>query len=206
MLKAIGPDCVLACRPVSLGGQLTPEESLAVERAIPARRLEFAAGRAAARVALSALGRNGVSIPMGTDRAPQWPSGIVGSISHGAGFAVAAVSRKEKVCAIGIDVEPNLPLPEDVLATVVGPADRCESGMERAVFCAKEATYKALFPLSGDIWDFGDLTIRLDPESERFSAILSRAAGPIPVGSVLGGSLITQDGLCIASLALPQTE
>src|SRR5277367_2552834 len=66
-----------------------------LDRAVRARRTEFLAGRACARSALRKLadGRADDAIPIGPDRAPVWPAGIVGAITHAHGFAAAAVAR-----------------------------------------------------------------------------------------------------------------
>lgn len=202
---AIGATGCLAARPVSEGGCLWPAEKEAMRRAVPARRQEFAAGRGAAREALSALGLPAAAITVGGDRAPVWPGGVVGSISHAAGFAVALVARAEDSLAVGIDIEPHEPLPQDVVTTILrrdeaAPDDPLAA---RAVFAAKEATYKALYPLMKEIWDFGDLGIRLDRDATRFAAILHRPAGRFGAGTRLDGHLFTGQGLCLAALLLP---
>lgn len=202
--RALGPELVLACRAISEGGRLTKDEGQAIARAVPDRRTEFAAGRSVAREALAKLGQNAVSIPIGPGRAPIWPAGIVGSISHGAGIAVALVASSDRMLAVGIDIEPNLPLPDDVMETVLRPDEQDVMGRARAVFCAKEATYKALFPISGEIWDFADMRIRLDQGHDRFSAELCRSAGPLPIGSMLHGHLLANSGICLAAMTVPK--
>ena len=57
-------------------------EARAVARAVPARRAEFAAGRRAAHRAMERLGVPAAPVAMGSDRAPVWPPGVIGSISH----------------------------------------------------------------------------------------------------------------------------
>ena len=42
---------------------------------------------------------------MGEDRAPQWPHGIVGSITHGAGWAGVVVARQSEWRGLGLDIE-----------------------------------------------------------------------------------------------------
>ena len=63
-----------------------------------ARKLEFNMGRAYARSALSKLGVHDADLPMGGDRAPVWPEGLTGSITHAAGpqggyFPAAEIGR-----------------------------------------------------------------------------------------------------------------
>ncbi|MER3484814.1 MAG: hypothetical protein C4345_01350, partial [Chloroflexota bacterium] len=38
-------------------------------------------------------------------RAPRWPTGIVGSITHSDTPCIVAVARHEAVCALGVDAE-----------------------------------------------------------------------------------------------------
>jgi 4'-phosphopantetheinyl transferase EntD len=73
------------------------------------RLRELQSGRVYAKAALSMLGVDDIELPIGPDRAPVWPTGIVGSITHakygGASHIAAAVGRDFDVHAIGIDVE-----------------------------------------------------------------------------------------------------
>lgn len=202
--RAISPGCVLVCRPISESGSLTGEEAAGIAKAVPARRAEFAAGRAAARQALAQLGLPGVSIPVGADRTPHWPPGMTGSISHAAGLALAIVAKSDDTLAVGIDIERDAPLPDDVIETILTPDEQTWRGQSIAIFCAKEATYKALYPLAGVIWDFHDLRIDLDLTRNSFSAELFRPAGPIAAGTVLHGHLMIDDGLCVAVMVLPK--
>ncbi|MFE1199256.1 hypothetical protein ACFW6E_42170 [Streptomyces olivaceoviridis] len=56
--------------------------------------------------------------------APGWPEGLVGSMTHYDGYRAVALARAVDVIAVGIDAEPNAPLPEGVLETVSLPAER----------------------------------------------------------------------------------
>jgi 4'-phosphopantetheinyl transferase EntD len=142
---------------------LFKEEAVVVARAVASRRGDFAAGRTAARRALSKLGMSAIAIPSGPRRAPVWPQGIVGSISHSGGWAVAAVARAAEFESIGVDIEVAAPLPADVAAVVVGPEDRLGTHERRATiaFSAKESVYKALQPARGWLLEFGDVALEL---------------------------------------------
>ena len=61
---------------------LTASEQASIAPMAPARLAEFAQGRMHARIALARFGLADASIPMGSKRAPLWPAGFVGSISH----------------------------------------------------------------------------------------------------------------------------
>src|SRR6266849_2272419 len=71
------------------------------------RELEF--GRMYAKRALSMLGFDKLDLPIALDRAPLWPSGVVGSLTHVRGcqgeHCAAAVARASDFSAIGIDAE-----------------------------------------------------------------------------------------------------
>ena len=86
---------------------------------------------------------------------PCWPDGVVGSLTHCDGYRGAAVGRHGTVRSVGIDAEPHDVLPNGVLEAISLPAERAEiSGLptglhwDRILFCAKEATYKAWFPVT----------------------------------------------------------
>ncbi len=65
------------------------------------------AGRACARAALVQLGYGAVALPMGTDRAPCWPTGATGSITHTHGYCAAVVAATTQIRALGLDAEPQ---------------------------------------------------------------------------------------------------
>lgn len=146
---------------------LWPEEEVQVTRAVPARRLQFAAGRRCARAGLSALGLPAGPIPAGPQRAPRWPDGAAGSISHTAGYAVAVVRPTARPhISIGVDAEQLgrvgdhlytrlFTPPEEAWLTRLPDPDR--SAAATAVFGAKEAFYKAQFPLTGAWVGFHDV-------------------------------------------------
>ena len=150
---------------------LFPEEEERIARAVPSRQREFGTGRWCARQALAALGQPPVAIPSGARGAPGWPDGITGSITHCAGYRAAAVARTSDIAAIGIDAEPDEPLPEGVRDVVARPEevsmlavlDAAGPGpnWDKLLFCVKEATYKAWFPLTGRWLGFEDASVTI---------------------------------------------
>lgn len=138
-------------------------ESAAMARAIPKRRYEFAAGRRAARAAMVDLGLPETAIPQGPDRAPIWPAGLTGSIAHCDQVCIAAVSQSHR--SIGIDIEPATPLADDLIPLICTAAEQAwlpASGrghVAKQIFSAKEAVYKAQYPLTGRIIGFDDLNL-----------------------------------------------
>lgn len=136
---------------------LHPEEAAHLEHALPKRRREFATARICARRALRALGVPPAPILPGPHGAPRWPAGTVGSMTHRRGYCAAAVALATDLLALGIDAEPNRPLPPAVVNTFVRPEERHalrthphHPGVhhDRLLFSAKESVYKAWFPLT----------------------------------------------------------
>ncbi|QDA36652.1 4-phosphopantetheinyl transferase (plasmid) [Paracoccus liaowanqingii] len=144
-------------------------ETKAVARAIPARQQEFAAGRAAARDALQQAGLAPCSLPIGPDRAPIWPEGAVGSISHAGGWAAAVAARSDVWAGIGLDLEIVAPMPGDMAALVRAQGDDDGGLLPPAltatlVFSLKEAAFKAQFPLTGLWLEPRDVPLTLTPD------------------------------------------
>ena len=97
---------------------------------------------------------------------PAWPEGIIGSLAHDDDMAVVAVTPVGHISSLGIDVEPAQPLPEDVFALVATPADRTDATDRhlagRILFAAKEAVYKAVYPLDREVLGYEDITVDLN--------------------------------------------
>ncbi|MEV0292830.1 4'-phosphopantetheinyl transferase Npt [Nocardia sp. NPDC050710] len=132
-----------------------PAEEHLIAKSVEKRRRDFIGARHCARQALAELGEPAVAIGKGERGMPLWPRGIVGSLTHCDGYRAAALAHKLRFRSIGIDAEPHGPLPEGVLDSVSLPQERAWLGsapsdlhLDRLLFCAKEATYKAWFPLT----------------------------------------------------------
>jgi enterobactin synthetase component D / holo-[acyl-carrier protein] synthase len=146
-----------------------PEEEPLIERSVAKRRNEFITVRYCARLALGELGFPSVPILKGDKGEPCWPDGVVGSLTHCAGYRGAVVGRGAAVRSVGVDAEPHDVLPDGVLGAISLDAERREmaalpSGVhwDRILFCAKEATYKAWFPLTKRWLGFEDAHITFD--------------------------------------------
>jgi len=133
----------------------------------PARRQAFLAGRAVAATALAAL-HQPTAVGRAADGAPQWPAGVVGSIAHDGAQAVAVVGLSRHWQALGVDVEPDLPLPEDAASLVLRSEDEAALAQHfgpeaprygRLVFGAKECVHKALHPWRGAWLEFDAVRI-----------------------------------------------
>ncbi|CAG0939179.1 4'-phosphopantetheinyl transferase Npt [Gammaproteobacteria bacterium] len=167
--------CVVS-RTLEDGEILFPEEAAAAAGFAPARLAEFRLGRACARRALRSLGLPPVAVAVGARREPCWPAGIVGSISHAGGLAVAAAARSSMLAALGLDIEAAEALDPGLIATVCRPEEtrRLPANATAAaaeallLFSAKEAVYKALWPLVRRFIDFQDVAIILDADRGGF--------------------------------------
>ena len=197
-----------------LEAALHPAEEALVARAVEKRRREFVTGRACAREALARLGAPPGPILQGPKGEPLWPQGVVGSITHCDGYRACAAADAERLRTLGVDAEPDLPLPERLLGDIALPQERGPLrelarerpgvSWDRLLFCIKESIYKAWFPLAGRWLGFEDAAVAIDPEEGRFSARLL-VPGPVVAGRELSGfegSWLAADGLLIAAIAL----
>lgn len=168
---------------------LYPEEAAHISRAVVKRRREFTTVRRCAREALGELGLGRPPMVPGEAGSPTWPDGVVGSMTHCAGYRAAAVALASDVCAVGIDAEPNERMPAGVLGAVASEAEaerlrlllasRPGTAWDRLLFSAKESVYKAWFPLTRQWLGFEEADVVIDP-SGGFRAALAR---PLALGS-----------------------
>ncbi|SEO57248.1 4'-phosphopantetheinyl transferase EntD (siderophore biosynthesis) [Salinihabitans flavidus] len=175
-----------------------PEEAGAVTHARPERRREFAAGREAARQAMGQIGLDLVPLPAGRDRAPRWPSGVIGSIAHDKQTCIAIVARDSYADAVGVDVEADLPLEDDLLATICRPEERAwlqtqppdrRGALATRIFSAKEAAFKCQYAVSGEMLDFHAMQVTFNANITGFSARLVHGAGVLPEGTEITGRI-----------------
>lgn len=197
------------------GARLYPEEMAIVARAVAKRRREFSTARNCARSALRGLGVPPGPILTGERGAPQWPPGIVGSITHCEGYRAAAVARASDIVALGLDGEPNSALPDGVLEAVTLASERAQlPGLtsaapdvcwDRLFFSAKESVYKAWYPLARRWLGFEDAQISIEPVAGTFRARLLIAvpvAGSTPLTGFTGRWL-SGGGLLLTAIAVP---
>ena len=216
-LSAVVPDSVVAAELYSDPPDLKPlpDEEPLIARSVTKRRNEFVTVRHCARLALGELGLPAAPILKGDKGEPRWPEGAVGSLTHCDGYRGAVVGRAGQVRSVGIDAEPHGDLPDGVLDAVSLAAERRElaampDGLhwDRILFCAKEATYKAWYPLTRRWLGFEDAHIVFDVDSngttgEFVSQILidpSALSGP-PL-EALRGRWSVREGLVLTAIVL----
>lgn len=167
---------------------LHPQEAaLLPPYTVASRRESFYLGRWAAHDALKQLARDDAPILQNNHRAPLWPQGIVGSISHTDDLAVAAVANIQQCAGIGIDIEDCERRVEwDVARRICDPQELSwvtgsdEDRWQRffALFSAKETVFKAFFPLHHVFLDFHDAHLDWDERRQRFAGCLRKDASP----------------------------
>jgi 4'-phosphopantetheinyl transferase EntD len=216
LLSSVLPESVVAVACVSDhgAGPLHPSEEPAVTRAVASRRAEFTTARTCAREALAALGAPAEAVPVGEKRAPVWPAGVVGSITHTRGFRGAAVAWRSVVRSVGIDAEVHDALPRGVLDAVSSSRERAELAAlsaarpevawDRVLFSAKESVYKTWFPLTGRWLGFEEAEL-LPAVDGTFRAHLL-VEGPTVDGAVVSafdGRWAVDGGILVTAIALP---
>ncbi len=192
-----------------------PEEKSLIARSVPKRRNEFVTARHCARIALGQLGLPPTPILKGEKGEPCWPDGVVGSLTHCTGYRGAVVGRSSAVRSLGIDAEPHDVLPDGVLDAITLDEERHEIAAlpdrlhwDRILFCAKEATYKAWFPLTRRWLGFEDAHVVFDVDPEGTSGafvskiLIDGAALSGPPLTVLQGRWVVRKSLVLTAIVL----
>ncbi len=220
MIEKILPDAVACAEAFDdvPDAVLYPQEEAVISRAVEKRRREFRTVRHCARQALRKLGLPPVAVLPGEHREPLWPTGIVGSMTHCAGYRAAAVARSRDVLTVGIDAEPHQPLPPGVLTAIAMADEQIQlakltaaydaAHWDRLLFCAKEAVYKAWFPLMQCWLGFHDAAVTIDPVEGTFSARLL-VRGPTVAGQALtefDGRWLMHGSLVLTAIAIPTSH
>ena len=157
-----------------------PAEAALVAGAVTSRRHEFLTGRALARTALTQLEGPTTTIGVGDQRMPLWPDGFVGSITHSTGLCAVQVGRQNNLRTIGIDVERQGAVSEEIYQQIRAPGEPqlIHPDVATLVFSAKEAFYKAYYPSARTFLDFTDVALDIDWPAGCFTATL--AAPKVP--------------------------
>lgn len=193
---------------------LAPEEAAILKPGVAGRRVRgFTLGRAAAALSLKGLAAavdgkpaatgQGVlrllqPVLQGLQREPVWPEGVVGSISHTTGWAIAVTALRTDVTSLGIDLERIAGRQGiDISRRVCRPSElewlaalsEAEQQLyQLVIFSAKESVYKALYPLCKRVFGFHDLELQLDRVDKKFKGRLIVDLSPqLRTGFVVSG-------------------
>lgn len=193
---------------------LFPAEAEVISRSVAKKRAEFATARMCARKAMESLGVPPQPVLPGVRGEPQWPRGVVGSITHCTGYRAAVVGSSAEGLTIGIDAEPDKGISTGVLEAISKPEERAAirrlarehpgPSWDRLLFSAKESVYKAWFPLTKRWLDFESATVTFDPVRGTFFARLL-VTGPSVMGRPLtgfSGRWMASQGLVLTAIAI----
>lgn len=155
---------------------LFDEEQQALSSARERRRQGYASARCSAHQALRRRGASPAPIGRAESGAPLWPAGVRGSLTHSAELAAACVVGASH--SVGIDIEHTGRMSPGAAERVLTSEERSTldltetSGLERAtlIFSAKEAVYKAIYPLVGIYIGYREVCLEIDPDRQQFSA------------------------------------
>ena len=134
----------------------------------PKRLADFSTGRYCAIKALEQLGIQDAVIPIGEDREPIWPQGIVGSISHCDTLVGAIVAKKSEHVSLGLDIEEIGRVTPDLYDLVFTENEKQYLSSLRGselhekstvIFSIKEAFYKFQHPITKTFLDFLDVEV-----------------------------------------------
>ncbi|MDO4929410.1 MAG: 4'-phosphopantetheinyl transferase superfamily protein [Corynebacterium sp.] len=185
--------------------RLHPLEQALVSHAVDIRKAEFGDARYCAHQALRILGRDtGAPILRGERGMPLWPAAMSGSLTHTRGFRAAVLAPGLLIRSMGIDCEVAEPIPEGVLPSIASDTeiDQIEqlrswgvTAPEKVLFCAKEATYKAWFPITHRWLGFEHAEIVFNKDGTFIAYLLIRPT-PVPF---IEGRWAEQDGYVLAS-------
>jgi 4'-phosphopantetheinyl transferase EntD len=182
--------------------QLFADELAYLARAVPKRRAEFGSARLCARRALARLGIAAGSLVPHADRAPRWPEGSVGSLTHTHEYCAAAVASTDTHVSLGVDAERERALDAPLIEMICTPRERAHTPVRDAIvfFAAKEAFYKCQYPLTRTYLDFLDVELNLDHARGTFEVEVHK---PLPVAlPKIRGRFTRTQGLVLCSSEL----
>ena len=185
---------------------LYPEEQRYTQGMVDKRRAEFQAGRACARRVLAELDVVYFPLLRNEDRAPIWPTGVVGSISHCDDVCWAVAAKTNEVQGLGADVEAvrsDINLPVELICSdgeaLVALAAQFDCSVSlKLVFSAKESVMKAYYSATGALLEFLDICLHFDDISRQFEVISIRNA-TFRVKSLTGRYFINESHIFTAA-------
>lgn len=179
--------CMQAIDAALQGVTLVPALPPALRGAARRRQLSFIGGRLCAERALDLKGASDAVVRQGSDGEPLWPTALRGSITHTENSAHAVVLSFEQCGGIGIDSERVGATGDEIVAMCCTPTERrtwfgsaADPLRATLLFSAKEAYYKAVYPVVRRFVDFAEVEIDA----------WDTARGELALHPVSGGSLV----------------
>jgi 4'-phosphopantetheinyl transferase EntD len=135
-------------------------------------------------------------------------------MTHCSGYRAAVVARSRTVRSVGIDAEPDAALPPAMLDLVLRSEERArlrtiseafpDRHWDRILFCAKEAVFKAWFPIARSWLDFLDVSVAVRADGT-FRALVH--ASPVAgVGPVFDGRWAVANGLILTATSVSPSK
>lgn len=138
----------------------------AVDGFHPNRKNEFLLGRVCAYKAYEELtGKELLSLPTHKDRSPDWPSDVVGTISHNQHWVGAAIAHANDLIGVGMDFElmgrTRLELAKQIRSVrdIKTHPSLTDEELLTVIFSCKESLYKALYPNVKKFFGFEDAAL-----------------------------------------------
>lgn len=190
---------------------LHAEEAAALAAAAERRRRDFFTGRTCARAALTALGWRDYPLLPRSDRAPAWPQGVVGSITHTQGYCGVAAAADASILSLGVDAERIERVDRKIWPRILtdDEAGRLQDlpeqeGQLRAaiLFSVKEAYFKCQHPLTGLWLNFTDVGVELDGSELRVFP-MAPTADLAPALRSVAGRWVMAHGLVVTAVLTP---
>ncbi len=155
--------------------------------AVDVRKADFLAGRMMLKLAQKELGLASLAVEIGENRAPVWPQGQRGSVSHTDG-RVACVLTGNVNLGLGIDVEKIASgkalaaLRQQVLCErerelIDAATNWSPDVLATLIFSAKETLFKALYPQINTFFGFSAALTQKPPEPDTIVLQLTRSLG-----------------------------
>jgi len=208
--------CVIALDPALLAVLKTgaPQRSTGLAaHAAPQRRLEYLASRAGAAALLRAQGAASVEVTNGFDRAPVWPQGFTGSITHSPLLACVAVQPLAACASMGLDAQTILDdeaaidvsrhcLRADEVRACVVKEPLCDRTLLTLMFSAKEAFFKCVYPLVRKHFDYTGVQVSSVADGRVHVRVLDSPGDHLPAGFMLEGTFQLAQGHAFTAFEL----
>lgn len=184
-------------------------------RGVAKRQSEFLAGRLCARAALLRLTGEASTPAAGADGAPQWPEGVVGSITHSAGWAAVVVAPSNHYLGLGLDLEMLLSAEraERLAGQILTPNElqrlhtlppEQHAQLVTLTFSFKESLFKTLYPLVKKRFYFEHAELlSWSPEGRARLRLLLDLSADWPAGRELDGQFSLFDGRVLSLVSVP---
>ena len=176
-----------------------------------ARALSFSTGRHCAHAALRAIDVTPVAIAS-KNRAPLWPDTVVGSITHSREIAACiAIIGSSEVAGVGIDIEQEGRIKAKLHRALFTDAERIQLegySFDAAAlyFSAKEAAYKAIYPLGQKFIGFHEAVVQVQPARRQFTVAYQGSDAGCSAMSSGTGFWRFWAGHVLTVFVIPQTD